>query len=263
MDSFNLYTYPRSRRATFDVGAIGARKHHVAGLLEVDVTSARRRIREAIRSGRDLSFISWTLKVVAGAVVRNDYIHAINARSRTQVAFKDVDISLPVERLVDGARVPLVMVLRKANEKSIEELCGEIRAATTQGVGSARDYVLGERRGSALQGLFFRMPRPLRALVWRYLLAEPFRRKAAMGTVMVTTVGMAGRFPGWILPKSLHNLCVGIGSIVRKPWVHGEKVEIREILNLTVLFDHDVVDGSPAAKFTDRLVRDLEGAAGL
>ena len=31
------------------------------------------------------------------------------------------------------------------------------------------------------------------------------------------------------------------------------RVEIREYLNLTITFDHDVVDGAPAARFAQRL----------
>jgi pyruvate/2-oxoglutarate dehydrogenase complex dihydrolipoamide acyltransferase (E2) component len=74
---------------------------------------------------------------------------------------------------------------------------------------------------------------------------------------------MAGRFPGWILPKSLHNLCFGIGAVVPKPWVVDGKIQVREILNLTVLFDHDVIDGSPAARFVDKLVKRLEFPSAL
>jgi len=33
---------------------------------------------------------------------------------------------------------------------------------------------------------------------------------------------------------------------------------VREYLQLTVAFDHDIVDGAPAARFTKRLVEVLE-----
>jgi pyruvate/2-oxoglutarate dehydrogenase complex dihydrolipoamide acyltransferase (E2) component len=84
-----------------------------------------------------------------------------------------------------------------------------------------------------------------------------------MGTVMVTNIGMVGRFSGWILPKSIHNLCFGIGSISKKPWVVDNKVEVREIMHLTILIDHDVVDGVPAAKFTYKLAKKIQSAAEL
>lgn len=60
-----------------------------------------------------------------------------------------------------------------------------------------------------------------------------------MGSVIVTSVAPGLQFPGWILSRSMHNLAFGFGSVVRKP----------RVVHLTVLFDHDVVDGAPAARF--------------
>jgi pyruvate/2-oxoglutarate dehydrogenase complex dihydrolipoamide acyltransferase (E2) component len=37
----------------------------------------------------------------------------------------------------------------------------------------------------------------------------------------------------------------------------------REILNLTVTFDHEVIDGAPAVRFTRRLVELIECGYGL
>lgn len=41
------------------------------------------------------------------------------------------------------------------------------------------------------------------------------------------------------------------------------RVEPRDMLSLTVLFDHDVIDGVPAAAFVRRLTELMEGAHGL
>jgi pyruvate/2-oxoglutarate dehydrogenase complex dihydrolipoamide acyltransferase (E2) component len=41
------------------------------------------------------------------------------------------------------------------------------------------------------------------------------------------------------------------------------RIEPREILNLTVAFDHDIVDGAPATRFTRRLVELIESGYGL
>ena len=113
MQEHSTFTYPRSRRATFDVGIIGRRKHHIVGLLEVDVTAARRMLDEAARSGRKASFTSWVLKEIADTVAANPLVHAINHLGRSQIAFTDVDIAVPIERKVDGTRVPLMTVIRK------------------------------------------------------------------------------------------------------------------------------------------------------
>jgi pyruvate/2-oxoglutarate dehydrogenase complex dihydrolipoamide acyltransferase (E2) component len=54
-----------------------------------------------------------------------------------------------------------------------------------------------------------------------------------------------------------------VGGIARKPAVIEERVEPRDILDLTVAFDHDVVDGAPAARFVKRLVELIESGYGL
>ena len=42
-----------------------------------------------------------------------------------------------------------------------------------------------------------------------------------------------------------------------------DHAETREILNLTLAFNHDIVDGAPAARFTGRLTALIEKADGL
>jgi hypothetical protein len=48
-----------------------------------------------------------------------------------------------------------------------------------------------------------------------------------------------------------------------KPAVVQGRVEPREIVHLTVVFDHDVLDGAPAARFTRRLVELIASGSGF
>ncbi|MBW7882622.1 MAG: 2-oxo acid dehydrogenase subunit E2 [Caldilineaceae bacterium] len=83
------------------------------------------------------------------------------------------------------------------------------------------------------------------------------------GTVGLTAVGMFGRGSGWGLAPVEHTLCLIVGGIARKPAVVQDRIEPREVLSLTVVFDHDVVDGAPAARFVQRLVELIESGYGL
>jgi pyruvate/2-oxoglutarate dehydrogenase complex dihydrolipoamide acyltransferase (E2) component len=252
--------FPASRVGTIDLGRIGLWKHHVAGLLEVDVTAARDALRRQRREGKAVSFFAWMVKTIAAVLAENRYAHALRGRNRRLILFEDVDLSVMVERTVAGSRVPLVLVIRKANEKSVEAIDAELRGAQTQEIRDERDYVLGEgKRSRTAMRLFYALPQALRVFLLRRILASPFRSKEMMGTAIVTSVGAVGRLSGWVIPRSLHGLCFALGSIVRKPWVVGDRVAIREILHLTVLFDHDAVDGAPAMRFASRLVDRLQG----
>jgi pyruvate/2-oxoglutarate dehydrogenase complex dihydrolipoamide acyltransferase (E2) component len=74
---------------------------------------------------------------------------------------------------------------------------------------------------------------------------------------------MFGEHSGWGVAPNGHTLDLVVGSISRKPAVVEDRIEPREILNLTVVFDHDVVDGAPAARFAERLVDLIESGSGL
>lgn len=58
---------------------------------------------------------------------------------------------------------------------------------------------------------------------------------------------------GWFIPISVHPICFGIGKITKRPTVVNDKIEIREMLNVSVLMDHDVVDGALMARFISNL----------
>jgi pyruvate/2-oxoglutarate dehydrogenase complex dihydrolipoamide acyltransferase (E2) component len=74
---------------------------------------------------------------------------------------------------------------------------------------------------------------------------------------------MAGRGGGWGLAPAGQSVLLIVGGIARKPAVIAERVEPRYVLDLTVAFDHDVVDGAPAARFVKRLVELIESGYGL
>ena len=54
---------------------------------------------------------------------------------------------------------------------------------------------------------------------------------------------------------------MGFGSVNPEPRVHHGAVAIRQVLHLSVVVDHDAIDGAPAARFMEKLVRRLEGGA--
>jgi len=84
------------------------------------------------------------------------------------------------------------------------------------------------------------------------------------GTVSITAVGMFGEgHSGWGIYPATGTLGLVVGSIAWKPAVVEGRIESREILNLTVVFDHNVIDGAPAARFTRRLVELMESGYGL
>jgi len=257
--------YPSSRQLTFDVGIIGRAKHHVKALLEVDVTEARTKIRENRQAGIKISVFSWLVKVIADCVALHPPISGVNyARGNKVIVFRDVDISIVVEKNVNDTRVPLPYVIRKANQKTFFQIHDEIESVKSQAVGNEGDYVLGKKSNAMVMKLFVHLPQWLRVALMRVVFFNnPQRLKNSMGTVMITTVGLAGHTKGWIIPFSMHPLCLALGSINEQPSVYRGEIQKRQMLHLAVLIDHDVIDGVPAARFVEELVRKLETGFGL
>ena len=57
---YKIETFPISRLATVDIGATGLKKHHAKALIELDVTEARKMIRE-----KDKEFVFNTIRNIA------------------------------------------------------------------------------------------------------------------------------------------------------------------------------------------------------
>jgi pyruvate/2-oxoglutarate dehydrogenase complex dihydrolipoamide acyltransferase (E2) component len=84
------------------------------------------------------------------------------------------------------------------------------------------------------------------------------------GTVAITSVGMfGGGHSGWGISPTPEALALVVGGTCSKPAVVDGRIEPREMLNLTVMFNHDVIDGAPATRFTRRLVELVESGSGL
>lgn len=263
IEEYQVLSFPASRIATIDIGAVGFSKHHVKALVEFDVTDARIKLAALKQQGEKVSFNAWMLKCISETIKEHRLLHGILKGKRKVVLFDDIDIAIIVERQVDGQKVPLPYVIRKANSKTITEITREIESGKGQAINDEGDYVLGPKKQGWLMKLYYALPGCLRRFVWKLILKNPDLVKANMGTVMVTSLGMVGDVEGWIIPVSVHPLCIAIGSIAKKPAVVNNKIVIRERLYLTALVDHDVIDGAPAFRALTYLKDLVESSYGL
>ncbi len=78
------------------------------------------------------------------------------------------------------------------------------------------------------------------------------------GKVAVTAIGMFSKEPVWFLPHGSSTVLITVGSISNKPVeIDGEFVS-REHLCLTASFDHNIIDGAPAARFMNRFIEEIK-----
>lgn len=262
---YSVIDFPKSRIGTIDLGRIGRTKHHIAALLEIDVTDARSRLRTLRRESENaISFTSWLIKTISTAIIEHKEVHALLHRNgKKLIVFDDIDFATVVEKEVEGKLVPLPLVIESTNRKTMAQIQQEITTAKNQNVLNEGDYVLADKLTALQMKLYYLLPGVIRLLALKFILSRPLLRKKLMGTVILTSIGTKRGFPGWFIHKSYHNLSFGVGSVVKKPWVIHDEIKAREVLNLTILMDHDVIDGAPMARFVSHLSHLMETASGL
>jgi pyruvate dehydrogenase E2 component (dihydrolipoamide acetyltransferase) len=135
------------------------------------------------------------------------------------VVYEDVNVGVAVAT-PGGLVVP---VLRRAQTLGLEE----IAAATDELVARARDGKLGP---DDLSG----------------------------GTITVSNLGMRGIEQGAAIITPPQAAIVFAGAIVERPVVRDGRVDVAACFQLSVTFDHRVLDGASAAEFTASLRRHLE-----
>jgi pyruvate/2-oxoglutarate dehydrogenase complex dihydrolipoamide acyltransferase (E2) component len=283
MDSYETRPFAPQREIVVDAGYLAHGRHIIYALLEVDVTRPREILRRlAADEGASLSFTAFIAASLGRAVAADPGVQAYRDWRRRLVVFQDVDVVVMIEPRRGAVAIP--HIIRAAQRKSARQISDEIRriqadpgqsaqssgaqssGAQSSDAQSSDAQSSGQRssgpRGSALIKLAPRLPRFVRMLYFWALKKNPHWFKQTAGTVVITSVGMFGKGAGWgiaFLPT--HNLGLTVGGIAQKPGVFEGRIEPREILHLTLAFDHDVVDGAPAARFARLLVELLESAA--
>ena len=254
---YRLLPYSRARQAAQDLEII-QRKHLIHGLAEVDITGPRASLaayRE--RTGEEISFTAWVVTCVARAVKEQPTVQAYRQGRRHLLVFDDVDVTVFIERtLPQGQSEVTFHVVRAANTKSVLAIHQELR--------DAQHPFAPSRSGPSLARIYTALPRFARRMLIRLMKRFPALWTQIGGTVAVTAVGMFAKdLGGWGIPQTWNTLDVTIGSMARKPGIVNGQIALREYLSVTASFDHDVVDGGPAARFCLRLAELLETGYGL
>ncbi|MFX0005064.1 MAG: 2-oxo acid dehydrogenase subunit E2 [Candidatus Hodarchaeota archaeon] len=259
---YHISDFPKARIPTLDFLSLGDKSHYVKGLIEFDVTAGRRKIREHEKnSGDKISFTAWLLKCISQAASEFKEVHSMMKGKNKIITFDDVDISITVEKDVNGEKIPIPLVIRKTNKKTVKQISDEIRNAQSEKINEAT--VLGGHDMKSKVKYYVSLPKFIRRYLIKRKLKDPIKVKQLMGTIILTSVGMFGNLYGWPIPTTNHPLAFGVGSITKKPGIFGDKIVIREYLPITVLLNHDVVDGAPATRFISRLSELIESEFGL
>ena len=252
---YQVVPYPKIRRWMAAAFRSVQHKPMIHGLLEVDVTRVRAHLKEhKATTGESLSFTAFLVACLAKAVDEHKAVQAFRKGSKRLVLFDEVDVYTPIEHDMAGQKQVLPSIIRAANRKTVREIHHEIRAAQVQDVEKVLKWL------QFLPALLFRPFFWVFSWIGR---RYPQVWKKYVGTVGITAVGMFGKGAGWGIPPPTPTLMITLGGIGEKPVIVDGHIAMRDYLSLTISFDHDMIDGAPAARFTKRLKELIESGYGL
>ena len=255
--SYHVVDLSPGRRVMLNMLDLHGPAHCMYGLMEVDVTSARQFIAEhKARTGEVFSFTGYLTFCLARAVDENKTVQAYLKDRKQLVVFDDVDVGLMIERKIGEKSVLTGHVIRGAQRKTYLEIHQEIRSVQSNRAPASAEMVSWFRSAMLLP---WPLPRLFNAVFGMVVRHNPTIVTSIAGTVGISSIGMFGKnLGGWGIYAPTHVLDLVVGSIVCKPAVVENRIIPRQILYLTVVFDHDIVDGAPAARFAQRLVELIE-----
>lgn len=243
-----MLPFPSNRRAVTAAVRAGRRIVPMHGLVDVDVTEARRLLGE-------LSLTAFVVAAVARAAAAHPEVHAYRDWRGRLVRHCHVDVQTLVEVPTAQGPFGLVHVVRDADIRDVVAISDELRQvkADLSSVPTGRAL----QRFAPLAG---RIPGFFPAMY--AVMSRSVRAHELAGTVQVTAIGMFAGGGGFaIAPPTLASLTVVVGGMSRRPRVVDDEVVVRDVLDLTVTIDHNVVDGAPATRFGADLRHRMEHPA--
>lgn len=238
-----------NRKAVIASASVTRERNAIHSITEIDITEPRHLIKEHFqKTGEKLSFTAYVVACLAQTIKQHPQLNSF-IKGRKLIILDDVTVSVLIEREISGERVPEPIGIEKAQEKTYHQIHQEIReAAAKQG------NKLGDLSG---KGWFRLIPGFLLRTFIRIADKNIYMAKK-YGKVAVTAVGMFSKEAVWFIPHGSATVLLTIGSISQRTVESEGQFVTCEHLCITVSFDHNIVDGAPAARFINDLIATIK-----
>jgi pyruvate/2-oxoglutarate dehydrogenase complex dihydrolipoamide acyltransferase (E2) component len=248
-------TIPLSVNRRMVIASIAVNKRSaIHSLTEIDVTEVRKLIRKLHnKGGPKISFTAYLVRCLAGTLKDYPELNSF-IRRRRLVLLDDVTVSVLIERELGDERIPEPLAIQAAQDKDLMQVHEEIRAAQAK-----EGNKLGDLTGSAWIRLIpgFLLKTFVRIADRNITMAKRY------GKIAVTAVGMFSKTDSWFIPHGTATVLLTVGSINKKQVYRNGQFEAREMLHITASFDHEIVDGAPAARFLKHFSELVESGSEL
>ena len=237
-----------NRKMVSASASVTARKNTIHSMAEVDITEPRRKLKAHFdKTGQKLSLTAYIVYCLAQVIRDHPQLNSFIRRNRL-ITLDEVTVSVLIEREFDGENVPEPVSIKAAQDLTYLQINSQIREAQ-----SDRVHHLGTQHG--MSWIRFIPGFLLRTFI--RIADHNLKMAARYGKVAVTAVGMFSKEPIWFIPHGSGTVLLTVGSIEKRLEISEAGPETREYLCLTASFDHDIVDGAPAARFMNQFLETL------
>ncbi len=181
--------------------------------IDVDMTNARIMRQTYLGAQKSISYNDIVILATIKALKEHPIMNAV--MTQDEIITRDY-VNMGVAVAVEGGLV--VPVIKNADKMSIEEISSCVKRLASESK---------ENRLSAdsCQG----------------------------GTFTISNLGMYGLKSFSAIINTPQSGILAVGAIAKTPVVYEDKMEIRHIMNITLTYDHRLVDGAPAAQFIAKI----------
>lgn len=229
-----------NRKAVIASASVTRRRNTIHCITEIDITVIRNLLKEHFeKTGEKLSLTAYLVTCLARTLKDHPNLNSF-LKGHRQILLHGCTVSVLIERESEGELVPEPLAIHNAGEKSYRQINDEIRAA---------QQLPPSKLGSLTGNFWFRLIPSFLLRTFITLADRNISMAKRYGKVAVTAVGMHGNSTSWFIPHGSATVLVTVGSICeKKEWTDGAE-QVHEYLCITASFDHNIVDGAPAARF--------------
>ncbi|MBN2214199.1 MAG: 2-oxo acid dehydrogenase subunit E2 [Bacteroidales bacterium] len=215
-------------------------KNTIHCISETDISIPRRLIKEHYeKTGEKISLTAYIVRCLARVIQDHPELNSFIKRKKL-IIMDDITISVLIERELADEKVPEPIGIMKAREKTILQIQDEIRDAR-KNEGNKLGNLSGTTWVRFIPGFLLR--------TFVRIAEKNIRMAKRYGKICVTAVGMFSKDAAWFIPHGTTTVLITVGGISEKTVEIDGKFVSREHLCLTGSFDHNIVDGAPAARF--------------
>jgi pyruvate/2-oxoglutarate dehydrogenase complex dihydrolipoamide acyltransferase (E2) component len=200
--------------------------------------------------GQRVTITAIVLKAIAIAQIKHPESRSVLLPFGRTAVLEEVVGGFTAEKVVEGKPVVYFGAIKEPIKKTIAQIARELREYAERDVSEIPQLDLEHR--------FAKMPWLIRRIIlWFGVTFPDFRLKFMDATFGISSLGKYGI--RMLIPPCVTTSTFGIGSVENRPVVRGGEIVIRPIMNISLNFDHRLIDGAPAARFLNDVRLLLEG----